>query len=269
MSPKPTETEPAPHWLTSVPAFRARTGAPLHTQIERWLVTVIGRGELVNGDRLPREADLADALGVSRMTLRQALSTLEGQSIVVRKPGRSGGTYVSEPRVECDLTGLAGFTEQMRRANLRAGARVISSQTMPATAAVAAALSIKRGDSVHEIVRVRTARREPLALERSYLPAHVFPDLLEHRLTGSLYELLRRHYGQTPFVASENLEPVIAGVSAAALLGVDATSALMLIERTASTSAGLPIEYARDLFRPDRVRISFRTGLVQGAKSPS
>jgi GntR family transcriptional regulator len=126
---------------------------------------------------------------------------------------------------------------------------------------VAGALSIARGDGVHEIVRVRTARREPLALERSYFPAHVFPDLLTHRLTGSLYELLRRHYGQMPHVAVENLEPVIAGPSDAAQLGVEAESALMLIERTASTAAGLPVEFARDLFRPDKVRISFRTGL--------
>jgi len=53
---------------------------------------------------------------------------------------------------------------------------------------------------------------------------------------------------------------VIAGTSEAELLGVEAKSALMLIERTASTAAGLPVEYARDLFRPDKVRISFRTG---------
>jgi len=261
VSPNDASADAEPHWLASAPPFLPSAGAPLHAQIERWLIDVIGRGDLVNGDRLPREGDLAAALGVSRMTLRQALSTMEAQGTVVRKPGRSGGTYVSEPRIECDLTGLAGFTEQMRRANIRAGARIISAHTVTATAAVASALSIARGDGVHEIVRVRTARREPLALERSYFPAQVFPDLLAHRLTGSLYELLRRHYGQTPHVASESLEPVIAGASEAELLAVEAKSALMLIERTASTAAGLPVEFARDLFRPDKVRISFRTGL--------
>lgn len=266
MSPNDASPVATPQWLASVPAFQAAAGTPLHAQIERWLIDVIGRGDLVNGDRLPREGDFAAALGVSRMTLRQALSTMEAQGTVVRKPGRSGGTYVSEPRIECDLTGLAGFTEQMRRANIRAGARVLSAQTVPAAAAVADALSIARGDSVHEIVRVRTARREPLALERSYFPAAVFPDLLAHRLTGSLYELLRRHYGQRPYVASENLEPVIAGASEADQLGVEPESALMLIERTTSTAAGLPVEYARDLFRPDRVRISFRTGVGVGVR---
>ena len=106
----------------------------------------------------------------------------------MRKPGRLGGTFVAEPRIVCDLTGLAGFTEQMRRAHVRAGARWCSAVTRPATARrTARALGLDRGDPVHEIVRVRSANREPLALEQACFPAALFPDLLDHRLTGSLY----------------------------------------------------------------------------------
>ena len=75
------------------------------------------------GDKLPREETLAARLGVSRMTLRQALAALERHGTIVRKPGRLGGTFVAEPKIVCDLTGLMGFTEQMRRAHVRAGAR--------------------------------------------------------------------------------------------------------------------------------------------------
>lgn len=195
------------------------------------------------------------------MTLRQALAKLEAAGTLERKAGRLGGTFVREPRIECDLTGLAGFTEQMRRADVRAGARVVSADTVAANGTVARALSVPRGSKVHEVVRVRTARREPLAIERSFFPVEVFPDLLTHRLTGSLYELLTRRYGQRPVSASEALVPVIAREHEAALLKVDVSSPLMLIERTAYTAAGLAVEFARDLFRPDRIRISLRTGL--------
>ena len=88
-------------------------------------MAAIDEGALVAGDKLPREEQLAAALGVSRMTLRQALATLDGLGTIVRKPGRLGGTFVAEPRIVCDLTGLAGFTEQMRRAHVRAGARMV------------------------------------------------------------------------------------------------------------------------------------------------
>lgn len=223
---------------------------------------VIGRGDLVPGDRLPGEERFAAQLGVSRMTLRQALASLENLGTVVRKQGRVGGTFVSEAKIECDLTGLAGFTEQMRRANVRAGARLVSSTTHPADRVVARALSLKRGSDVHEVIRVRTANREPLALERAYFPAEVFPDLLSHGLTGSIYKLLTRDYGQTPHMATEHLEPVIPSIDEAKLLKVDTTTPLMLIERTTFTAAGLAVEYARDLFRSDRVRISLRTGIT-------
>ena len=256
-------TEPRPEWLRGHPRFTARPGEPLHAQIERWLTDVISQGDLVPGDRLPREGDLAAYLGVSRMTLRQSLATLEAHGTLARKTGRSGGTYVREPRIDCDLTGLTGFTEQMRRASVRAGARMISASTVPAGRSAARALSLAPGAPVHEVIRVRTARRKPLALERAYFPVDSFPDLLSHRLSGSIYLLLKRTYGQVPHLADESLEPVVATDDEAVLLGVARNSPLMLIERTTFTSAGLAIEYARDLFRPDRVRIYLQTGINQ------
>jgi GntR family transcriptional regulator len=236
-------------------------GLPVHTRISRWLSELIDRGDLAPGDRLPREDAFAGLLGVSRMTLRQALSTLEAAGAVERRTGRTGGTFVREPRIDCDLTGLAGFTEQMRRAHLRAGARVVSAYTIRAKGTVARALGVPVGSAVHEIVRVRTVRREPLAIERSYFPVDVFPDLLAQRLTGSLYSLIARRYRQAPTSAIEALEPVIAGEREASLLMVASGSPLMLIERTAYSGSGVAVEFARDMFRPDRIRISLRSGL--------
>lgn len=248
-------------WLSGAPSFPTPDGAPAHAGIARWLTDLIGRGDLVPGDRLPREDTFAAALGVSRMTLRQALATLEGKGTLERKSGRLGGTFVREPRIECDLTGIAGFTEQMRRANLRAGARLVSAATVPANATVAAALSIQRCESVHQIIRVRTARREPLAIERSHFPVGPFPDLLDHGLSGSLYTVLARDYGQRPASAVESLEPVIARDDEAHLLQVEVGAPLMLITRTAYTAAGLAVEFARDIFRPDRIKIALQTGI--------
>ena len=256
-----TRAETPLDWLAGAPSFPTPDGTPVHAGIARWLTELIGRGDLVPGDRLPREDVFAASLGVSRMTLRQGLASLEVKGTVERKTGRLGGTFVREPRIECDLSGMAGFTEQMRRANLRAGARVVTASTVPANAKVAAALSVQRATPVHEIVRVRTARHEPLAIERSFFPTGPFPDLLDHGLSGSIYRLLTRIYGQRPTSAVEALEPVTARADEAALLQVEPGTALMLITRTAFTSAGLAVEFARDIFRPDRIKIALRTGI--------
>jgi GntR family transcriptional regulator len=229
-------------------------------QIERWLLESISSGELAPGDRLPGERELAGRLGVSRMTLRQALATLAADGVLIRVPGRSGGAFVAEPRIECDLTGLTGFTEQMRRSHLRAEARILVAATVPAPGAVARALEVAAGSPVHEVARVRSAGPTPVALERSYFPD--LPGLLGQDLTGSLYALLAARYDLEPRTAVEHLDPVAARPAEAAELGIEPGAPLMLIERTAYAADGTPVEYARDLFRPDRVRISVRSGVT-------
>ena len=63
------------------------------------------------------------------------------------------------------------------------------------------------------------------------------------------------------------LEPVVASVEEARLLDVELGSPLLLIERTTSTASGVVVEYARDLFRPDRVRISLSTGVTGAVRA--
>src|SRR5258708_23210853 len=87
------------------------SGVTVHGQIEDWLADAIATGRLTPGDRLPTEQDLAGWLGVSRMTLRHALAQLAQRGLVSRTVGRSGGTFVAEPKLEQDLTVLAGVSE--------------------------------------------------------------------------------------------------------------------------------------------------------------
>ena len=160
--------------LGDKPKLTKSTDEPSHARIEQWLRGRIAAGHLVPDDKLPPEEELAAALGVSRMTLRQALGSLEATGVLERRRGRAGGTFIREQQIDVDLTGLPGFTEQMSRSNIRAGARVISVRRMRADRAVAAALELTSGKEVFEIIRVRSANREPLALEETYLPCHLF-----------------------------------------------------------------------------------------------
>ena len=246
--------------LADKPRLTRTTDEPSHLRIERWLRRRVAAGRLHPGDKLPTEEDLAAGLGVSRMTLRQALGSLENAGVVERRRGRAGGTFIREQQIECDLTGLPGFTEQMRRANVRAGARVVTVRRMKADRAVASALELTpRRREVFEIIRVRSARRRPLALEETYLPCHLFAGLDRRRLTGSIYAIMRRAYDLAPHDAQEWLEPAIATEEHAKLLGVEPGAALMLVTRTSYTAAGVAVEHAYDRYRADRTRISLRT----------
>ena len=232
-----------------------QSGVTAHAQIEDWLADAIAAGQLSPGDRLPTEQDLAAWLGVSRMTLRHALGELAQRGLVTRAVGRGGGTFVAEPKLEQDLTTLAGLSEQLRRHGKVAGARVLAAACIPASPAAAAALELPEGEPVFDVRRIRLADGRPIVIEHSQFPAKLFPDLLECRLDGSLYELLALTYGLRPHHARESLEPVVAGVREAEALEIDEGAPLMLVERTAYANAGQPVEFARDLFRGDRTKV--------------
>ena len=226
---------------------------PAHAQIADWLRVAIGRGELLPGDRLPGERELASSLGVSRMTLRQALADLEAHGDLVRIPGRAGGAFVSAPRVEVDLTHLTGLTDQLQRAGRRAGARVLDARRVVPDHDVSHALGLGVRATAFEVRRVRSANRVPVALETSWLPARLVPGLLDRTLSGSLYAVLRRHYGLAPLTAEERLTPVLSDEETSAHLHVPPGTPLMRVERTAHLADGTVIEFARDVFRADRV----------------
>ena len=142
---EPTGAAPSGHrassiWHPRLPARRPPKivrgpGTTVHGQIEDWLSGEIAAGRLAPGDRLPTENELAAWLGVSRMTLRHALAELAQRGLVTRTVGRSGGTFVAEPKLVQDLTVLVSFSEQLRKHGLVAGARVLAASEIPASRA--------------------------------------------------------------------------------------------------------------------------------------
>src|SRR3954469_8763653 len=109
--------------------------------IARQLRRRIIRGELVEGDGLPSEADLLTQFGVSRPTLREAIRVLESESLVVVKRGSRGGIEVSVPRVE-KAAHYAGLLLEYRQAT---------------TADVFTAAAAIEGPCVAMLARTRTA----------------------------------------------------------------------------------------------------------------
>lgn len=230
---------------------------PAWVQIEEQLADRIESGEIGAGERLPPERELAEALGVSRMTVRQALASLAARGMVERGVGR--GTFVSgAKKLTHDLSRLSGFTEQVERHGLEASARLIEARECFAPGIVADALRIEPGARMLRIERLRLGGGRPLTFEDSWLPAARFPGLLDRDLSGSVYALMRDGYGLGPVSAVERLEPVAARSHEADALGIAEGSPLMLVERVAYAADGTPVEFARDRHRGDRARFELR-----------
>ena len=228
-------------------------------EVRRRLLDQIRAGALKPGERLGAERDLARELGVSRSTIRQALASLERAGSVRRVPGRGGGTFVGQPKVDRDLSRIVGVPDLLRQQGMTAGTRVVSTALLLADETTAAELRLKAGAYVLDIVRIRLADGTPISLERAQLPAERFPGLLELPLGGSLYELLDRHYHVVPEEAVEHIEVAAATRDQAAILGVEPDAPLLSITRTTRDADDVPFEYSYDLFRADRTTITVRS----------
>ncbi|QBJ96632.1 GntR family transcriptional regulator [Rhodococcus sp. ABRD24] len=225
-------------------------------ELRRRIVADISSGELPPGSKLGSERELAEHYGVSRSSLRQVLAALEEAGMVNRSIGRSGGTFISDMKVERNLSGVVGVPAYLASQGYSAGSRILSTRITEPDAQSARALGTKAGDFVVDIRRIRLADGKPISLEQVQFPADRFPGLLEQPLGGSLYELLEEEYGLVPGEADERIEAVNASDDEASMLGIKPRAALLLITRTTRDESGVPFEFSRDLFRGDRTRIA-------------
>ncbi len=228
---------------------------PLHAAIAEEVTAAIASGRLPPGTRLPPERHLAESLGVSRMTVRQALGELERDGLLRRVVGRAGGTFVRERDAVRVPTAAAGLSAVLRREGGATDVEPISAEVEPAGRRTAAALGLERGEHVVVVTRLRLASGKPLAVERSSLPVRLFPDIEDLDLGGSLYDLMGAGFGLRPVRAVERLELAEARPSDVRSLGVRRDAPLLLVERIGFAADGTAVEFARDRFRADRTRL--------------
>ncbi|MCO8269320.1 GntR family transcriptional regulator [Actinoplanes sp. TRM 88003] len=196
---------------------------------------------------MPSERELSETYAVSRMTARHALSLLESEGYVYRKPPR--GTFVAEARVPFHI---GSFSDEIMRAGRRPAAQLLWAEEREPTVSAKAALDLAGGEKVHALHRLRFADDEPIALETTYFAAALTPGLLGQALTGSLWELLREHYGVVPVSASATIQSIVIDDASCARLRVRSASAGILLTRSTYDEAGRCIEFARDVYRADR-----------------
>ncbi len=221
------------------------SATPLYRRIMRALTRAIRQGVIDNGEALPSERDLATALGVSRVTVRNALALLVKDGLLVQRPG--AGTYVSF-RFEQPLSKLTGFTEDMLSRGKKPTVKWLDRSSGIASPEEALALRLSPGAHVSRLYRIRFADGVPLCLERAVLPRKILPN--PGTLEFSLYVELEKR-GLRPVRALQKLRAQLVEGESAQLLQVRSGSACLYIERCSFAEDGREIEFVRSIYRGD------------------
>lgn len=230
---------------------------PLYFQIQDQLLKLIHSGQLRPGDLFPSEGELSRIYAVSRMTSRQALQELERRGYASRHKGK--GTFVTQPKVEKDITHLSGFTAEMKALGLKPASRILTSETIPANADVAARLAIEPGMPIFRLRRLRLADGTPIAIEECWLPLEQYPGIQNLDFSKlSLYTELRERFHTRLSMIDEILEARAATRQEAELLEIQPRASMLVISRTLWNLAGKPVEVASSAYRGDRYRAVLR-----------
>jgi GntR family transcriptional regulator len=205
------------------------------------LASRLSSGHIPPGSRLPPEPELAEELGVSRPTLREALRSLEEDGFLTRT--RGAGTYATHrPRLRNNLDVNFGVTEAIAAAGMVPGTAESAVHTEAATDEQAEVLDLEPGDPVVILERVRTADGRPVVFSHDVIAAGHVPgvQLSKMPIDGSLYDLLERR-DQPVEHGVVTVEPVRADRAIARRLRIRAGSLLLFLRQVDFGREGDPL----------------------------
>ncbi len=256
----PADTPASPDaWLydAAADAFAPKSDRAIWLQIYDRLCQTITDGRIAPGDRLPGEDLLSAAFGVTRVTLRRALTKLQREGLLEVRKGV--GAFVRKSAASYQIASDTRFVDA-----LDAGAGTVSTRTLsldraPLSAAAARALRLDATTPAIILTRVRLLDDHPVYLTTKYFPASRF-DRFEP-IYAENQSVMRVFHGHD-IAAARRLETRVKGGFASR----DEAKALRLtpdtpVLRTIAVNgdqSGAPIEYSLGCWPLTSVELVFR-----------
>lgn len=224
--------------------------------IEERLLREMKQGVFSQSERLPRENELAESLGISRTQLRDSLAEMEREGFITRRQGVGTmiNRHVLDVKVRADLE--AEFMEMVGSSGYKAKERLISAAEREADDRIAERLSIKKGERVLAAARLVTADGRPAIYCEDYIPYSLIRDTsyTDADLAAPIFVFLKRFCAVEPYLDLTELKCAAVGVAAAAALNVAPDERLLYMDEIDYDIDGRPVLYAPQFFVDDTVR---------------
>ncbi len=225
---------------------------PLHIQVEELLRRLISQPEYQNGTFLPKEVELANRLGVSRNTIRQATNKLEYEGLLARKKGV--GTKVAQRQLSTSLQDWQSFTKEMSKRGIITSNLLLSLETVKADEKMAGFFNIPLHTPICKLSKLKGVDGEPIVYFESYFHPRITLTASDD-LNRPLYQLLSEKFDIVVVRSSEHISALAAG-SVAKKLEVDAKCPVLFRERFVYDPGDRPIEYNVGYYRSDKFTYS-------------
>lgn len=217
----------------------------VYARIYNDLLKKIEGGELLPGQKMKTEMELCQSYGVSRDSVRRALSMLEKGGFIIRKV--SAGTFVREKKTQYAPSNFhESFTEQMVRQGKHPSSQIRSiemlSDDLPSD--ICKALELESEEQVYRVKRIRMADKVPMAYEIAYIRQKFCPNLHTHLLDdSSLYKLYEEFYHLDMGNIDLKIEAVNADSDLQRILGLKQSAAMLKMTSLMHLRDDVPLYY--------------------------
>ena len=203
---------------------------PLYQQVANRLYRKIRTGVYKYGDKLPSEKELAAHYEVNRMTIRRAIGILAEEGILKSIQGK--GIYVTNLffQVQTEQDGLLFSKEFFGDPRLHH--EVLFLEQMPAGKTMGEVFHIDENDPVWLCCRRWMADNMAIALDTSFVPVKLLPDLTEEGCKKQFQQLLREQ-GLPQTRREQTIKPVTVHGEEAQLLQMKEGETALLVKMLA------------------------------------
>lgn len=227
-------------------------GPTLTEQVRRHIKQRIAEHDFADG-RIPPEADLADELGVSRTTVRDALSRLEHEGVVIRRQG--SGTFVNEHglQIHSRVDEVWSYEALLEAHGYTPAVSVLGVTTEDADLADVAALGVAPNSPMVMVEKLFLEGAVPVVLTENRLAAERATGLDDAAAAVPIYEFLARSGTNLAYYLSE-LVPVAVDDHIATKLEIAPGTAVLRFDETGYDQESAAVVRATSWFRDDLVR---------------
>lgn len=226
-----------------------------YSRVEKYLRDRVRSGRLKPGDRIPTESEFTQQFGVSRMTVRQALSRLTSEGLIERHRGRRG-SCVAEPRLEHTQIFLS-VEEELRARGAKPSIKLLGVHREMATGRVAEQLALRQGTKIVVLERLRLVDGQVIGYEIRYLPRYIGDALTTDEIHNQpLVPSVRRILGRARSRMSMWVTASVARGHEAKILGTKVGAPVLVREHTWYVDPEGPVQYGKSVYLGDRFRMA-------------
>jgi DNA-binding GntR family transcriptional regulator len=227
-----------------------KTPVPLYYQLEKVLRKRILSGSLKPDQAFPTEKELCQEFGVSRITVRQALLSLESDNLIRREQGR--GTFVAFRDNHHFQFKLYGTVDDLFHLGSRTTLKLHSKKLFNPTQGIIQDMKLTPGGKVYCFEGLRLLYNGHQAFFQAYVPEEIGKKIRLRNSTRPLFiERVEQEALETVKRSQQITSAAVADKTLASILGVKKGHPLLVIKRIYFSKSGRALEMAVTFYPGD------------------